>query len=737
MVDPRQQQSGITIPFTMNEKNQPSRSREKRTNDNGKWSITAFSLLVILLLYLTSELSPNFRLWGINHLAYLPRLWRVILTLLAVSLIIPPVQDRIVALFHSLRLKYFKKVPLDKHVFIVAGILSLPMFWYFRVSTVLLGDGQLLVTEALLVQKFSSFLKIFPIAFGTRTPLSAAFYYLVSRIGQGTFQIPPEVLFQMISCLAGGILLYALLNFAFTVIQRCGLRVLFITAFLSQGAILLYFGYIEYYTLLHLCSSLFLLAALKAIAKGSSHWPATIWFILTLGIHFLAIIHLPIYLLFLLLLHRTSLDRFLTIRWIATSLGIFLLLFAIGLFLSGEYQLRRNFLPVVSLDVRISYTMFSLQHLADYMNGIVLSALLGIVLLIVSILFGARQIRWNQKEILLLIPALFFTQFFNFVANTDIGFARDWDLTASLGVPAVLLGVWLFGSADSEGIGIQRMSLTLFSLLLLTTIPWIAVNSSKPASFARFENILEMDKTNVGEDRTAYGYETLAIQSRIEKIGRGEPYYLAKAVESSDNMRYYENLVIALNKASLTQSDIPLLQRVVDRFHRELIDSAADRTQKRYRDHLTFYYVTLRLLRENGGVTQAKNFYDGAVQHNLPEQGYAYIGLGEYALLNGNFMEAAKWYNRVNVDSLELVPRDLRLMAMTYDSLRRFDRAEKIYENWLKLEPESESALLGLGRVKVLSGEREQGRTILRKYLERFSSGQYRFQAEELLKSSH
>lgn len=681
---------------------------------------------VALFQFAAGWLSPTLRLWGLNPLVYfsipLKIFFVVAVLVLLASGLFPSSLFSISSNFSFV--KYYRWLPL------VAGAVSFPLFWYLRSGTQLLGDGQVLVNDAAIINPSTSFLEIITPAMQTRTPLSTVIYFLTAQYGQVWFGLSRVALFQGVSCVAGAVYVSSVFWFTRRIFNDRSSQIIAISLLLFQGGIVLYFGYIEYYTLFHLAVFLYCASAVLSLRSEQSLVAPTLILLCAIGLHFLGVLLIPSY-LYLMVRRKSggSFQQWLHAKRVFVVLGGLFLLFMMFYFLTGEYQLRRNFLPIQSLDVAVSYTLFSWNHLVDYTNLFFLLSPVAMII-VLGFFISRTKTEWNTPDMLFLFLATVCSMGFSFVANTDIGFARDWDVMLCMSGTLLLLVV-IIASKLWEADG--KVSFVIAGSSFLFTLPWVLLNTNQEASVQRFEHLLSLDRNVIGDYRTAYGFEMLSIHFREKGQPNFERQYLGKAIEASDNIRFYENLVVSFNRSGVSLDDTLLLANVIERLHRNVTDKSKDREQLVYKDHLNLYFVALRFMRELGLCQQTERYYKESIAADVPDIEYAYLGLGQCFAQKGDYLTALNYYNQVQIGGSQIVPRDLQFMGETYYVNSQFERSREIFELLLRQAPRTEEAIFGLGMSFYKLKDKVNAQTILRQYLESFPNGKHSGEISALL----
>jgi len=158
---------------------------------------------------------PHLRLWGINHLAFLSPVDRYVAIGLLILAFVPavcvPVYRTVCAWFERLGLAH-RRMP----VWVVIGVLSITSvagFWATRSSTLLLGDGQLLVRSFEAAEK--GYEKVIMRSAGAIVseehiaPGATLAYYGAVQAG-ARWKQPPVDAMRALNCILGGALIFLL-----------------------------------------------------------------------------------------------------------------------------------------------------------------------------------------------------------------------------------------------------------------------------------------------------------------------------------------------------------------------------------------------------------------------------------------------------------------------------------------------------------------------------------------------
>lgn len=679
----------------------------------------------LLLLMVVSLFPSSYRLWGINHLHFLPLEYLVGMGLCAALVLF--LKDTALQYVGERCAEWlWPEDSLRRHItHLTLSIAAVLLFWLFRSGTVLLGDGRILLNDVAVVRGDSGMGELIRLALQTRTPLSTFLYFLAAQIGKFGIGVEAKEIFQGLACTAGGIYVYAALRFVGWKMEPWPVRLLGMALLLMNGATMLLFGYVEYYSLFFVSTFLYSASALRALDSGKSAMLPFVFLVITIALHGAGLLLLPSFLFLLLKNHGSEpLSRWLQPRFVVAGVGVSLLAAGGVWLLTGEYQLRGNFLPIVSLDVRNAYTLLAPEHLADYGNALLLLSGVGLIILLLSWFMVRPLFIPKEPVVIFLFLVALYQQIFVFGANTDIGFARDWDVMLSMGGGVVLLLVVLVPTIIDRG-GVLGASLVRLALAVVVSwIPWIALNVNEESSARRFEALLDLDRPFVGDYRTAYGYEVLALHWRERGNTGREQSFLGKAIGESDNIRFHENVIISLN-GSNEPADPALLTRVARRFHREVLAERADTDSLQFQDHLSMYYVALRMMREAGLCSDALPMYREALNVALPNDGYALLGIAQCTAELGKRDEAARLYKALRTSELDIVARDLEYMGGVFLDAKEFARARSAFEQAISKGNGTESVYFGLFRAFLGMGEKDKALLVETAYQRLFPTGRF------------
>ena len=660
--------------------------------------------ILILSHLLTIYLAPAY-MWGVHFYHFYPVWIGWILVALSLIILIPGVSESLYAKFEALVRK--AKKPFDSlgqnKSFLILSLLSLPIFWVFRSKLHLLGDGYFRITDLpegrLHLQEW----------------LDAFIHLVVYRIMVKL--IPnwsPEFTYSIISVLCGGVFVFLALKLS-ALLGKTGLgKVLIFFSLISLGSIQLFFGYVESYSILQVTLLAYILFSAMYLMRRGNVFPALIAFVVSVGLHVTSLVFAPS---FIYLLTRTDKGRsgkkraatktkskalILAGLIVASCLVVvWIFIVATGLEKTGKGIF---ILPLIATE-SYPFGMFSLAHISEFVNQLLLLSPLGVSLIVFFLLFKLKFNQFRDRLVNFLILATSFASVYLFVFNFTLGSA-DWDLR-SMPAPFIgLLGVLLFlrwgeklsavhrpPSADQGPSSVdQRRSketrvmgsglakrfrawgVIFIWFSVFHIVPWIMINAHNQRSLDRYLLIQENDPHPV--DQTGYNLFKIARILRWAELPDEIPKMYERAIERNayDTLSYF-NLAAYYHQNDLNDQSVPILDTLLK------VDPAYPKANwmmgniylrwKKYAKALPYLEKAHRQLADNTDF--------------LYELGGAYFQTGQ-------IQKAGE----VAVDILELDPgyiNGYHLLGSAYAKLGDFEQAREAWEQVLTLDPTDSIAI--------------------------------------------
>lgn len=533
-------------------------------------AVTAVAIALAALVPAAKE----WRLWGVNHLAFysLPvRLAAIILMALAfVPGIARPAYDTLVRAPGALRDAGGR----SNLIIVLVALGSVFLFYQLRAATTLLGDGQLLlksfevghkgVNQTVLMRSVHSIVTSDFISAGT-----TLLFYGVMKLVAGPLGRPVADALAMLPCLIGGVYVFFVLRFVRDLPASNTLRTWLLVLSIFTVALQLFFGYIENYFLILLLLTLYVAAALRVLHNRAGMWIPAVLLLVAAYAHVQSLVFLPSLIYLLAWRYSGRNDRlagnlFVPVLLIVTIAGA---LVARALEIPGDF-----YLPLTENDD--SYGIVSPGHLFDMLNEAFM--LVPILPFVVVAWWAGRRApagdtgdgwfntpREWQFVAMMLVTCLVYMTFF----KPEIGMARDWDLfsmTAIALVPLVLLAVNRYLARTTPGRD-TAAAITVPALVItvVMAVGWIGINASADRTTDRYESILAYDTTHVG-----YAYENLATfyyeRNDLPKAIKAQE----KGATISGNPRIYAKLAGYYELYGDIESGIEVLRGAVERYPR-------------------------------------------------------------------------------------------------------------------------------------------------------------------------
>ncbi len=501
--------------------------------------ITAYYL--ILSLYLAASFFPNLRVWGISQWAHfgtwVPIMLFVIGAVFPVALFLPfkPRRSQEMLTAESDRL-----ARTSKHTAVFLGIIILAAagFYLFRARTYFLGDGytllSLLSSESPLMMKYHEFGEIL------------AHIWLKQLLG-GDSHSAALASYQIISIGSGVILLTAISVFAMKRFSRVKDGLVFVFGMTTCGFMLLYFGYVEQYSLFVLSVTVYVLVGVHTLEAKRYRWVLVPLQLITIFFHIFGVTLIPATIW--ALVADTPLGKRigrLQLRWkiVAAASTVAIALGIVSYFYFTSYFFRFALVPIVpDRFTADGYHMFSWRHIADIIN-LALILVPAAPLAIAGLISMRKQDLIRNPAMQFLLVAIISTFGGAFIFHARLGMPRDWDLFSFPGIPLAIFTYLVL----TDGIrGFSRKSALLaVAIGALSLGPRVAALNVSDVAVATLMDYVELDKkvnrtvsvllrdylTDSGDDFTKriaankwqVNYPEIAILKRAGKRRRSGEY---------------------------------------------------------------------------------------------------------------------------------------------------------------------------------------------------------------------
>lgn len=421
------------------------------------------------------RLRPEEWLWGVIPITYLPEGLRVAALLALMAAVVW------VALGGGLP-RVTIPFPQRPRTQALLAVLAWPLFYLGRVVHTRWGDAYLLVKGMAHPQV--------RLTYNWQAPLDTYLHARLFQIGErlwGWEDAMPA--YGWLSSLAGAAALWVLFRMAAAIGRTPCERWVIFGLMTTVGAMQLFFGYPENYTLLSLLILLFLWLAWRWRQGRGSLWGPGVALALAVGFHPSALILLPGLAVLGWLAWRHDgqpLPRVLAasgIPLLAVMAGVLALMtaggFGLEAFLGSQAPGGGDHRWLVPLtEVRSEweyYTLFSRGHLMDIANQQLLVMPFTLPLLVFLGLAYRRTLPRDGYGLFLLAAAAAYVGL-TWLWNPDYGGQRDWDLFAPAAWPATLLAAYGLTRATPTAV-LARVAVIILPVQALHTAAWIYSNT--------------------------------------------------------------------------------------------------------------------------------------------------------------------------------------------------------------------------------------------------------------------
>ena len=432
-------------------------------------------------------------------------------------------------------------------IFVAACVILLTMaFWFGRTSHTYLGDGNMLVQSVQLERS----------GFHERQPMTGLLQSWVYRGVKAWFQAPSrtgEVVAQhavAFGSVVAGLFFLVVTWFLADELTRLrrgnegedGLRTTAVLVWLiitGQGYVQLFFGYVENYSFYTAGVALYLWLCLRYLRGAAPLILPALALLHALALHLSAVVLAPSFVVLVAYALWSRNRRKSAVLDLAIASGALIALsFALATVKQG-YNIFSTLAQVTGLVATRGDGgyMFSSVHFRDFFNEQLLIGPLGLWLFLPAVVTVAMaKARRHATMIFLAVAALTYLVASWWAGDSNLGYARNWDLLAPAGLvlTTVALGIFLF-----LGVGHRSVAPALLLALFVSvfhTLPWIATNANSERSLARLKTL-----------PLGYGRTEVLLAGWYRRAGDAdmEREWLQKAVRQypyNNNAQYFMGL---------------------------------------------------------------------------------------------------------------------------------------------------------------------------------------------------
>jgi tetratricopeptide (TPR) repeat protein len=451
-------------------------------------SVIFIAYYAVLIAFLVASFFPQYRLWGVNWWAYFPGY--VPFVLFAIGAVAPIVMQLVLRRGESDVGNDRSSANGGGKYFIIVCCLTVLYalaFYLLRARTHFLGDGYQILSK---IASDNVFIK------PTEQGEILVHVWVKSFIG-GVAETSALLSYQIVSISAGVLFLVTVAWVSKRLFERNIDRILFWLGLTSSGYMLLFFGYVENYSLFVLSVATYSLMGLLVIKGKINRWLVLPFVALPIFFHILGVTLIPSAIYLLVANSKlgnvvAGLNKKTKLLMGVITVVIFLSLFYY--FYSTSYFFRFAFVPLFDNRFTVEeYTLFYGKHLLDYLN-LLLILLPGLLLVVVTLLFSPVREVFQQREYRYLMILVFSTLGAVFILDPKLGMPRDWDLFSFSGVPLAILSYYLLLNIRSKyRLGSQIVFLAVL-LGLLSLFPRVGSQAVENISVTHLMNYIDLDK---------------------------------------------------------------------------------------------------------------------------------------------------------------------------------------------------------------------------------------------------
>ena len=443
--------------------------------------------IVSLGLHLFASRLPENLFWSVWSFSRLPTWVSVVLVGLAALTLMPIANQSLLSLIE----RFWQQLPGKSRPhrwFVGLAVLSLPLFWLGRIQHLSWGDARILVVglshpEQTVIYNWQAPLTVF---------LHQRLWALVfgPNYGWGVDQV-----YAVVSVISGGIFVFVSLALAHQLGRRLNEKVLIAGLLFTSGAIQLFFGYVENYTLISVGIVLYLWQSVRLIEGQAPFWLPILVVSITNAFHPSTVFLWPSVLYLCWYCHKQgqplrNLLPGLVLPPLIVANSVLTLMelgnHGLAAFLGDDRPGGGDhiwFVPLFETSSSLErYTMFSTAHLSEWLNEHYLISTFGLFIIGLTLV-----VLWRTK---LEIPSkrlanLYFlgTASLCYLAltwlwNADYGVRKDWDLFSP---SAFVYSVWA-AILLSQVLKNQPRKLAYCTLFILVTssihtASWVLANT--------------------------------------------------------------------------------------------------------------------------------------------------------------------------------------------------------------------------------------------------------------------
>ncbi|HET6347466.1 MAG TPA: tetratricopeptide repeat protein [Candidatus Krumholzibacteria bacterium] len=458
--------------------------------------------LACLVVHMTASRPSLGWMWGAHFYGFFPRAILYVATLLlaaSMALLVSGYGDRATA--RVARMLSGRRFYITAGALVAAGTAC---FWIFRICHTYLGDGNVIVTEIDTKQE------VLP-----REPLTSLLQYVVYGITKPWFYAPERDIRDVaqdavaVGSVAAGFLFLVVLWFLADELARLRpntetdttrrpVTLLVWLCLAAQGYMQLFFGYVENYSFYAVGIVVFLWLSLRCLRGACGLWLPLAALALCFALHLSSTVLVPPFLAVAVIVLKDPARRNGALRDLSTGV--------VAVAAANVWLSHRGYNPLSTVlsmihtaftDQRTHGYMFSSPHYRDFFNEQILIGPLGLFLFLAAAVTVWRT-RITGSTAFLLIGGIVFAGACWMIGDSNLGYARDWDLLSHAGIVLTVAGLGIFIARPAKA-GTLTVCISVALLMsLYHSVPWFITNTREGPSLARLQTLpLGLGRTEV------------------------------------------------------------------------------------------------------------------------------------------------------------------------------------------------------------------------------------------------
>jgi hypothetical protein len=655
-------------------------------NNKSAFNILYLCLVFILVSRIIAFLAGDSRLWGINHLVFLPDPILYIFAFLTFLILFLPLFRRAESAGQAV-INYFNDIFFEKQYMIFYRLLFIMImgliFYIFRAQTHFLGDGyswlNFLSDESTGIFKWSE---------------KGAIYLLlaVQTLFGERNEITALTAFRIVSIISGMITIWLYFAIAGQLSKNLFRRFMIFAGLFFSGNLLLFFGYVEHYPVLWPMFMAFCYFSITYIKISKGLVLSAIFLLFGIIMHLQMAIFIPTWVYILLCRGRPNeyfkkyKTLFMTVIGMTIIAGI--ILFAREY--NSNLYFENIFLPLLKgKPVDESYFILSSSHIIDIFN--LLNLLSPMIILLIVSAFGGRQYFLKDRSVVFLLLIAGTSLAFTWVIDPKLGMPRDWDLLSLSAVGITLLCVVLISEKLIHKI--SKISFPLIIAFIILPLPYLLTVLNTNNTIEYFKYLIKLDKNKSVAS-------AVVLRDYYRKIGNNT---VADSLIEVNNRLFPKERNIGLGFNALEAGNIELAGNIIDDIKPDKFDPLYHILKSRY----YHYNNNLDVALASSDSAIMLRAYDG---HLLADRSQILSSKGEYQQALASVRKA---YNLNSSD-----PYTIEVYINAHLNLYNYDSS--LYYAHLLIRPpiEHPAGYYYLGRVSVSIGDLIKAREYIVYYVE-------------------